>query len=166
MTIAINATPGDAAANSYVTLLEANTYLEAHLQASNWSALDDEKKKASLVSATREIDTMQFNGRRASQAQSLVWPRLGLYDYDSYQITGIPTRLKSAVFELAIWNLTEEDRLAGKFEIDTMESVEIGPIKYKIGAGASSFPDSVEDLLEAIGPSVLLEDSNAYVMVL
>ena len=160
MTITITATPGDASANCYVTLYEANSYLEAHLQASVWTAFDDEKKKAALVAATRQIDTMKFAGRRGTQAQSLAWPRIGLYDYDSYVVTGVPVKLKAAVNELAIWNLTEEDRLAGRFEIENMESVEIGPIKYKIGADAEAFPDHIEDLLEAIGPNVLSESSN------
>lgn len=166
MAITITATSGSASANSYTTLAEANTYLEAHLLASSWSSLDDERKKAALVSATRQLDTEQYAGRRQFQSQSLAWPRIGLYDHDGYVITGVPTKLKDAECELAIWNLTEDDRLAGKFEIDTIESVEIGPIKYKIKSDASSFPDSVEDLLEAIGPSVVTGDTPVSVMVL
>lgn len=154
MTITINATPADSTANSYVTLAEANTYMEAHLQASIWSALDDEKKKAALVAATRLLDTEQFAGRRSHQQQSLSWPRTYVYDYDAYPVEGVPQKLKAAQIEYAIWNLTEEDRLAGSFELETMESVEIGPIKYKIRNGASTTPDFIEDLLEAIGPEV------------
>lgn len=159
MTITINATPADSTANSYVTLAEANTYMEAHLQASVWSALDDEKKKAALVAATRLIDNEQFAGRRAHQQQSLSWPRTYVYDYDAYPVEGVPQKLKSAQIEYAIWNLTEEDRLAGSFEVETMESVEIGPIKYKIRSGVSSSPSTVQDMLNAIGPEVFKDSS-------
>lgn len=164
--ITIDAVSGSPTANSYVTLEEANSYLEAHLQASTWALLDDEKKKAAIVSATRLIDTEQFLGRRLHQSQSLAWPRTYIYDFDGYAVSGIPSKLKSAVCEYAIWNLTEDDRLAGAFEIDNMESVEIGPIKYKIGPNAESMPDLVEDLLEAIGPNVLAESGGNSVMVL
>ena len=166
MTITINATPKASDANSYVTLAEANTYLEAHLQASQWAGFDDEKKKASLVSATREIDQEQWASRRETKAQNLAWPRLAIYDYDGYFVDGIPKQLKAAVCELAIWNLTEDDRLAGRFEIENMDSVEIGPIKYKIGPNATSFPDHVEDLIEAIGPGVTVESGGNGIMVL
>jgi hypothetical protein len=74
--------------------------------------------------------------------------------------------LKDAVCELAIYNLTEEDRLAGQFEIDTMESVEIGPIKYKLKAGAEYMPDFIEDMIEAIGPNVMVDGGSVTTMVL
>jgi hypothetical protein len=74
--------------------------------------------------------------------------------------------LKDAVCELAIYNLTEEDRLAGQFEIDTMESVEIGPIKYKLKADADYIPDFIDDMIEAIGPFVMVESGNVTQMVL
>ena len=164
--ITIDAVAGSPTANSYVSLEEANSYLEAHLQASVWALLDDEKKKASIVGATRLIDTAQFLGRRLHQSQSLAWPRTYIYDFDGYQVSGVPQKLKAAVCEYAIWNLTEEDRLAGRFEIDNMESVEIGPIKYKIGKDADSTPDIVEDLLEAIGPYILKDSESCSVITL
>lgn len=166
MTITITATPGSESANSYVTLAEANTYLEAHLDASIWAPIDDERKKAALVAATREIDTKQFAGRRDLQEQSLAWPRTGLYDYDSYLLTGVPAKLKYATCELAIWNLTEEDRLAGGFEIDNMESVEIGPIKYKIGPKATSSSGTVDDLIKSMGPYIVVGSDSISQMVL
>ena len=168
MAITLNSTAGDPSANSYVSLVEANTYLEAHLKASSWSVLDDERKKAALISATRALDSMRFGGRKASQTQSLLWPRQYIYDYENYLITGIPKQLKDAECELAIWMLTEDDRIAGQFELETMDSVEIGPIKYKIKSGydAEIIPSYIEDLLEMIGPGAVVEsDSSVSVMV-
>jgi hypothetical protein len=161
MTIILSATPGDAAANSYATLAEANTYLEAHLQASTWALLDDERKKAALISACRLLESETWGGRRLHQSQSMAWPRLYIYDFDAYTVSGIPTKLKNAQCELAMWNLTEEDRLAGRFELENMDSVEIGPIKYKVKQDAEYMPDFIEDMIEAIGPNVLADSQDS-----
>lgn len=165
MAITITATPFSATANSYVTLEEADAYLEAHLKAADWAAFTDEQKKAALVSACRFIENMQFTGRRQTQAQSLSWPRFYIYDFDAYVVTGIPSKLKAAQCELAIYNLTEDDRLAGRFELESMKSVEIGPVKYQVKDDAEYIPDFIEDLLEAIGPNVLA-DGNISTMTL
>lgn len=167
MTITIDAIEKSATANSYVTLAEANTYLEAHLKASTWAALDDEKKKASIVTATRIIETEQYAGRRATQAQALSWPRTYIYDYDGYVVLTVPKKLKDATCELAIWYLTEDERLAGQFEVETMKNVEIGPIKYTLKEDAEYIPDFIEDMIEAIGPNVMIDSgSGVTTMVL
>ena len=161
MTITIDAVEKSATGNCYVTLSEANTYLEAHLKASVWTSLDDETKKAALIGATRLIESEQFVGRRATQAQALAWPRTYIYDFDGYVVLNVPAKLKGAICELAIYNLMEDERLAGRFEIDTMDSVEIGPIKYKLKPDADYIPDFIEDMIEAIGPNVMIDSSSS-----
>lgn len=163
MAITIIATPGGVDSNSYATLAEADTYLEAHLKADAWAALDDERKKAALVAATRSLENYKFGGLKAAGTQALGWPRTGVSDNDGYTISGVPSRLKSAQFEYAIWELTEEDRLAGGFELDNLDSVEIGPIKYAIGEKASSLPSHISDMLKAIGPGAVVVDSDGTV---
>lgn len=163
--ITLNETSGSATANSYVSLVEADDYMEAHIQAADWSALDDERKKAALVAATRELDSFQYAGRRATQSQSLSWPRTGITDHDGYAVTGIPRRLKYAQIELAIYRLTEDERTASDFELENLESVSIGPLTYAIRAGAKGLPGSVKVNLEAIGPGATTSKS-ARVMVL
>ena len=160
MAITITATPGDASANSYVTLAEANTYLEASLQAETWAALDDERKKASLVHATRLIETYKFGGLKSTSTQALEWPREGVFDRNGYVVSGVPKKLKDAQCELAMWELTEQDRLAGRFELETMQNVEIGPIKYTVGPDASYIPSFIEDMLTAIGPGAVVTDDD------
>lgn len=159
MTIVIDAVEKSTTGNCYVTLEEANSYLEAHLKASVWAATDDETKKAALIGATRTIETEQYVGRRATQHQALSWPRTYIYDFDGYVVLTVPSKLKAAVCELAIYNLMEDERLAGRFEIDTMDSVEIGPIKYKLKPDAEYMPDFIEDMIEAIGPFVVQDSS-------
>lgn len=167
MTITINSTPGSSTANCYTSLAAADLYLEAHLEAAAWSALTQERKSAALVAATRELDTQIWSGRRSEQGQALAWPRLYIYDYDGFQVTGVPAKIAAATAELAIWNLLESTRLAGGFELDNMDSVEIGPVKYKIKAGVSSaLPSLILDMILSIGPSVVQDPSGPGVRVM
>jgi hypothetical protein len=63
-------------ANSYATAAEADSYFEAHLYASAWTAATAATKAAALVMATRLVDSQyQFYGYRAHDTQSLQWPR-------------------------------------------------------------------------------------------
>lgn len=167
MAITIIATEGAANANSYLTLAEAESYLEAHQDYSVWSALDDEAKKAALISATRELDLIEYAGRKATQAQSLQWPRISVVDRDGYTITGVPKLLKDAVCEQVIYDLTEEDNIASEFDIEYLESVEVGPLKYKMKAGAKAgIPEDVKERLNAIGPGIVMTGQTAKVMFL
>lgn len=167
MAIIINSTPGSASANCYMSLAEADAYLEAHLSAATWAALDTERKSAALISATRELDSQVWTGRRVTEPQALSWPRLYIYDHDSFQVTGVPAKIKAATAELAIWNLTEEERLAGNFELDNMESVTIGPLTYKMKAGVSgTLPSVVLDIINSIGPSLMADSSKPTVKIM
>lgn len=167
MAIIINSTPGSSTANCYMTLAEADEYLEAHLSASIWADLDDERRAAALISATRELDALIWTGRRVTKEQTLSWPRLYIYDHDSFQVTGVPAKIKAATAELAIWNLSEEDRLAGNFELDTMESVTIGPLTYKIKAGMKGgIPSHIIDIIKSIGPTIMNDSDSPGVKIM
>ena len=158
MAITIIATEGAANANSYLTVAEADSYLEAHLDASFWAALDDEAKKAALISATRELDLLIYAGRKSTQSQSLQWPRLGIVDRDGYTVTGVPKLLKDAACEQVIYELTEDENLASDFDLKNLESVEVGPLKYKMKPGLKTgLPSDVEDRLNAISPMLIIE---------
>lgn len=160
MTITINATSGSSTANSYVTLAEADYYFETHLQFEYWDELDDEKKKAALVAATRQLDTNLFLGRRVEEQQALAWPRLYIYDYDAFQVTGVPVKVKNAQCEIAIWNLTEEDRIAGQFELENMDSVDIGPLKFSVNKeNKPILPKKIMEIFQSIGPNVIKSSS-------
>ena len=165
MAITLIATEGAANANSYLTLAEADSYLEAHLDASFWAALDDEAKKAALISATRELDLIEYAGRKATQAQSLQWPRISVVDRDGYTITGVPKLLKDATCEQVMHELTEDENIASDFDLENLDSVEVGPLKYKMKAGLKTgIPSDVKERLEAIGPGVVMTGQTAKVI--
>ncbi|HOC55688.1 MAG TPA: hypothetical protein PKI20_08715 [Verrucomicrobiota bacterium] len=75
-------------ANSYATVAEADSYFEAHLYASAWTAATAGTKAAALVMATRLVDSQyQFHGYRAHDTQALQWPRERCPDPDRNLVT-------------------------------------------------------------------------------
>jgi hypothetical protein len=98
----INATPGHAAANSFVSVDDADAYTETRLNASAWTDADDDDKSRALQEATRDLNALQWdggtNGQRVSSTQSLACNATSCY-FDS---TTIPQWLQDATCELAL----------------------------------------------------------------
>lgn len=108
MAITIDATVGGASANSYVTLAEADSYMEGRLNASAWEtdATTDNKNRA-LAEATRWLTAATWLGYRVDDTQALSWPRAWVIDPDDpnadyFAQTVVPERVKRATYELAL----------------------------------------------------------------
>lgn len=116
MPLTVIATAGAATANSYVTVAEADAFLDGRLNAGAWSATDADTRAKAVVEATRELDALPWAGSRVSTAQALNWPRAYVLDPDApwdVETTGIddrlyiaetviPPRVKDATIELAL----------------------------------------------------------------
>lgn len=100
MPIALDATVGGASANAYATVPAAETAASYRVggNAAAWLALTPDQKIQTLVTATRDIDTVTFAGARASSTQALEWPRTGT----GYSSTLLPAPLVAATIELAL----------------------------------------------------------------
>lgn len=141
-------------ANSYVTVAEADAYLEANIHAwTKWSAQDQATKEALLIWATRYLDQrVEWNGTPTGN-NSLRWPREGVKDLDGDWIAGdvIPEQLKWATIELA-WNLLTTDSTAptssAGLERLKVDVIELEFTKYYT---ASALPSSVTALLFGLG---------------
>ena len=116
MPSAIVATSGSATANSFVTEVECDTYLDDRLNASSWNdlaAAADDKLRA-LIEATRWLTGMAWDGQRTDDVQNLSWPRDyaenpdlpesedGLSTLTYFGNTVVPQRVKDATCELAL----------------------------------------------------------------
>lgn len=108
MAVVIDATAGGANANSFVLLTEAQTYMDARLNGSLWSAATTDNQNRALVEATREINLLLWLGMRASNTQALNWPRawcpnpdITYFVYNYFDSTLVPQRVKDATSELA-----------------------------------------------------------------
>lgn len=109
MPIAIDATVGGATANSFVTLAEAQSYMDGRLNESSWESATPDTQNRALVEATRWLSSKQWGGARASSTQALQWPRFWAENPDAmfggniwFDSTIIPQRVKDATCELAL----------------------------------------------------------------
>lgn len=171
MSISIVATAGGASANSFVTVAEADAYLEARRNASDWNdENDDDEKMSALIEATRELSAIRWQGNRVTSTQALSWPRDSATNPDGtcsgeyYDTDVIPQRIKDATYELALEFLkagTSDLAAAGDTDGITLKTV--GPLTTEYAApsqraqGLARFPR----VMKLIGP--LLETSSGQV---
>jgi hypothetical protein len=173
MAVTIDATAGGANANSYITLAQADAYVEAMINStdvSKWSTGTDDNRNRSLAAAAQRLDRERFIGARATDTQALQWPRTGVRKPDTYvntyatgfpfrisedyfTDTEIPDQIKRAQIELAVYlhNNTDGISLSG---LNDYKSVSIGSISVtpdKAGAvGADHVPPMFERYLTGL----------------
>jgi hypothetical protein len=149
--LTIDATAGGSAANSFVTLAEAASYLEARLNTTTWDAADTDTQNRALVEATREVSNKEFIGQRSTDTQALSWPRWNATNPDSptgwlYASDVVPDRVKNATIELAFQfvnagttDLASVDSNAGVIE-KTVDVLTTRWSEYRRPTGMARFP--------------------------
>ena len=173
MAVTINATAGDASANSYITLAEADAFVEAMVlgtDANKWGSGNTDSRNRALTAAAQRLDRERFLGARATDTQALQWPRTGVRKPDTYvntYATGFPFRIsddyfadtevpdqvKRAQIELAVYLHSNKDgiSLGG---LEDFKNVKIGNLDVtpdKTGAvGADRIPPMVERYLTGL----------------
>tara|TARA_R100000781_G_scaffold560_1_gene965 strand:- start:8930 stop:9490 length:561 start_codon:yes stop_codon:yes gene_type:complete len=181
MAVTIVATPGSATANSYVTLTDAQTFIDGLIENDDivaWATSTTDQKNRALFSSAQRIDRERFLGARTNDAQALEWPRSGVkkpYTYSStynalypsnlqpafYADNEIPKRVKDAQVHLAVYLNNNKDGLdLSGFE--DFNEISIGNINVKprfYGAvGANRIPPIIEQYLTGIrisGPATI-----------
>ena len=173
MAVSIDATAGGASANSYITLTEANTFVEAMISSSDvskWTTGNDDSRNRALTAAAQRLDRERFLGARATDTQALQWPRTGVRKPDTYvntYATGFPFRIsddyftdeevpdqvKRAQIEMAVYlkNNVDGISLGG---LEDFKNVKIGNLDVtpdKAGAiGADRVPPMFERYLTGL----------------
>jgi hypothetical protein len=127
----IDSTVGGAAANSYSSLSEANTYHSTRLHNAEWSAASNATREQALMMATSYLDALGWKGTKFSSEQALRWPRSGVLDLDGqeYSIGSIPKPLLKATAEMA-WELIKSDRTVDP-DSSGLKSVKAGPVEVE-----------------------------------
>lgn len=169
MAITIVATAGSASANSFATAAEMTTHMEGRLNDSAYTGASADEVNRALVEATRELSSRQWMGRRVDDTQALSWPREWVIDpdssnYDYFESTEVPQRVKDATCELAFQFLK-----AGTADVAAYDSTlnvkrkKTGPLETEYfsarerPSGLARYPSVTRylwGLLEASGPSV------------
>lgn len=97
MPLTLDATVGSENANSYATVTEAVAHAEYRVGGAAFIALDEEQQIQALVTATSEIDALEYEpglvGERYTEDQALAFPR---------DTGDVPRRIKKATIELAM----------------------------------------------------------------
>lgn len=109
--MALDATVGGAAANSYLTVAAADLLNGDRLgsYAARWTAADAPTKEKALIQATADIDAFVHPAERWSDGQLLAFPRA--IDVDDALAPFIPMRVQVATFEQALYLLVNIDQL-------------------------------------------------------
>lgn len=160
MAIEVTADPD---ATTYADTATADTVAETRVGGSAWTELSDDDKLAALITATRDVDTLDWIGDRASNAQALEWPRTNAVDSNgiAYSDDTWPTRLVNAVIELAFTYALPIAAGTNPLAVDTqagnIKRKKIGPLETEyFGATATTsvdvttlarFPAIVQNLL-------------------
>ena len=87
MAITLDATVGGANANTYITLDDANSFIEGLVlsdDAAAWDGSSNDNKNRALFTAAQRIDREKFLGARVDDTQALEWPRSGVRKPDTY----------------------------------------------------------------------------------
>ena len=163
-TLVVEDGTGLASANSYISLADANSYLEGLRNPEAWTEASDATKEQALRVATSYLDDKygdQWVGIRNGRTQALDWPRSLAYDLDGYAIDNdeVPKRLKNATAEMALRYIVAPDELMPDVAVDDQgiasESNTVGPISqsvtYQGGKSYSKRFTNVERMLKTGG---------------
>jgi len=165
--MAINSTPLDAAAQSYVSVAEMTAYAVLRPNVAAWTAIAaGTAGEAVLVAACNRLESERYKGTKATSGQRLKWPRYGVLDDDDeeYAADVVPRFIKEAQMELA---LAVANAGATDFFADTglegFDSTSVGPLSVTINHQfmAGQLPATVARLLSSMtrggggGPSLV-----------
>ena len=167
MAITIDATVGGAAANSYITLSDANAIVEGLIaddDVSAWDGSSTDNKNRALYTAAVRIDRERFLGARVTNTQALQWPRQGVRKPDTYintysigfpfristdyfAETEIPEQVKKAQVILAVYLNNNRDGL-GLSGLEDFKKVKLGSLDLEPNFYGSVGADRVPPLFE------------------
>ena len=173
MAVTIDATAGDASANSYITLSDAQAIVDGMVEDADvtaWASATDDQKNRALYTATQRLDRERFIGAKATNTQALQWPRTGVRKPDTYvntyatgfpfrisedyfSETEIPDQVKRAQVVLAVYLNNNKDGI-GLSGLEDFKNVQIGSLNVtpdKTGAvGADRVPPLLERYLTGL----------------
>lgn len=155
--MAIDASVGGIASNSYVTAVEANAYFEGRLNSDGYTEADADIQEKALRQAVTMLDSrISWIGDVKDQVtpQALAWPRV----YDSSLTTpedilvlgsAIPQDLKNAQSEMAIFLIDNGE----PEESNSLDAIKVGSLTIDFNEFKSSelVPDTVWSMISYLG---------------
>lgn len=145
--MALDATPGGASANSYITRADADTYFGSRFGTAAWDALGNSDKEKALQQATRELDRVLFHGVKWTSTQALQFPR----DVQEQAVDEIPPEVQHACCEQALW-IAQNQTTGGQSRRQQLQAE--GVESFRTGQASETFGRS--------GPSALCPQATQF----
>ena len=150
-------------ANSYVTIEYANNYFSEH-GITNWLDLEEGKKEIALINGTDFIDnSFKWRGKKATQEQSLSFPRVNIVDNDGYDVAGIPEKLKQAVCEATILSANGTTLFATQNENGAVTSEKIGSLAFTYDINAKKKDCTIYDVINLKLKDFIIETNKSKI---
>ena len=144
-----------AGANSYVSVAEADAYLESNLSAyPTWIAFDVGDKGSLLQWATRYLDQRaRWYGTKTDADSALRWPRSGVYDRDSNLIDDdtMPSQLKVAVIEMARYLMISDRAIERGTDGIVRLKVDVIELEFDKDYRLAEIPNELHILIAGLG---------------
>ena len=158
---------GAANANSYLTLTDVQSLIDGLIEDDDvveWASATTDQKNRALYTAAQRIDRERFLGARATDTQSLQWPRTGVRKPDTYintyavgfpfrittdyfTDTEIPDQIKKAQAVLSVYLHNNKDGL-GLSGLEDFKQVNIGSMNVTPNFYGSIGADRVPPMFE------------------
>lgn len=134
MSLIVEDGTGLSTAESYVSVVDADTYLALFTTPASWTAASTTDKEVALRTGSRYIDLVygiRFKGERILITQALLFPRTGIVTDDNFSIDddSVPIKLTHATITMAT-KAIDEDILP---DLDVGSSGELEGEKVKVG---------------------------------
>ena len=137
--------------NSYATVIEADAYFADRLDADAWTSADATIKAKALVTASGQLDQMSWVGVAVSSTQKLAFPRALSYFEpklgQTVSISGIPDRVLTALYELALHMVSNEGLLDS---VSSVQSLSIDTIRLDTIQQVERIPTTVRMLVKPL----------------
>lgn len=148
VTLTLETGSGISGANTYVSLAQAETYMEGRLASTAWDAATDDSKNRALVTAVKTMDArLRYVGTIVDDQQAMQWPREGIY-YEGHEWPDntIPAQVKDAQVEFAVNLITNGDR-SGDPGGEGVKSLNVGKGAVELEFDQNTKPDIIPDVV-------------------
>jgi len=148
--MALDATVGGSASNSYCDRATADTYFADRLYAADWTTASTGDRDKALIMATARLEQEYYEGFKATDTQLLKWPRSWVYVDGSYLASdAIPSKLIAATSEYALQFIQEN--VTAESELADFKRIKVGSIELEMNSSeavqSGSIPSDVLRLL-------------------
>lgn len=156
---------------SYLSVVNADTYHADHSGSTSWNGASTENKEKALRLSTQYIDAIyrgQWQGQAQLDTQALSWPRAGVIDENGFVVDWdtIPQRLADACAEAALKELDGDTLLPDLDGTGTIkrEKVKAGPVETDTEYIGGVSPFKVFSMVEALLQDYLKSGGNSVTL--